>query len=388
VSTARASASVDVVVIGAGQAGLSAAYHLRRSAPELSTLVVDGEDGPGGAWRHRWDSLTMATVNHIADLPHMPQDPIDPSTPANRAVPAYFADFEHRNGLEVRRPVHVRSVRPEDPEAGTGSALLVDLAGPSDPSAPLAPPTPETVRTRAVVSATGTWTRPFVPYVPGANTFTGRQLRTVDYTRAEDLAGMRVGIVGGGISATGFLGELSPIATTRWYTRHEPVFREGDFRPEIEGREAIARVEQRVSKGLPPRSVVSVTGLILTPTLRAVRERGDLVPHPMFSRVVPDGVIEADGSRTGLDVLLWATGFRAALDHLAPLHLHGPGGGITMDDTQVAGDPRIHLVGYGTSASTIGANRAGRRAVRRLRYVLAPGPPPRGTSAPAPGISQ
>jgi cation diffusion facilitator CzcD-associated flavoprotein CzcO len=375
-----AATSFDVLVIGAGQAGLSAAYHLARSAPELSTLVVDGEDGPGGAWRHRWDSLTMATVNHIADLPHMPQDPIDPATPAKRAVPAYFAEFERRNHLEIRRPVHVRSVRPQDPDAGIAGALLVDLAGPANPSAPSDPSAPETIRTRAVINATGTWTRPFVPYVPGAGTFRGRQLRTVDYTRAQDFSGMRVGIVGGGISATGFLGELSPVADTRWYTRREPVFREGDFRPEIEGREAIARVEQRVSAGLPPRSVVSVTGLVLTPTLRAARDRGDLVRHPMFTRIVPDGVFEADGPRTRLDVLLWATGFRAALDHLAPLHLHGPGGGITMDDTQVAADPRIHLVGYGTSASTIGANRAGRRAVRRLRTLLAPDQEPPGPS--------
>src|SRR5699024_6003181 len=67
-----ATRTADVVVIGAGQAGLSAAYHLRHrgfrpasdpadGAP--SFLVLDAEHGPGGAWRHRWDSLTMATVN-------------------------------------------------------------------------------------------------------------------------------------------------------------------------------------------------------------------------------------------------------------------------------------------------------------------------------------
>lgn len=55
---------VDVVVIGAGQAGLSAAYHLRRRAfvpvgrarpGERTFVVLDAEDGPGGAWRHRWE---------------------------------------------------------------------------------------------------------------------------------------------------------------------------------------------------------------------------------------------------------------------------------------------------------------------------------------------
>ena len=67
--------------------------------------------------------------------------------------------------------------------------------------------------------------------------------------------------------------------------------------------------------------------------------------------------------------LLWCTGFRASLDHLAPLHLRAPGGGIVMDGTQVVADPRIQLVGYGPSASTIGANRAGREAVHNLRTL-------------------
>ena len=57
-------------------------------------------------------------------------------------------------------------------------------------------------------------------------------------------------------------------------------------------------------------------------------------------------------------------GFRAAVQHLAPLRLRAAGGGIRMDGTQVAGEPRLHLVGYGPSASTIGANRAGRTAAR------------------------
>jgi NAD(P)H-nitrite reductase large subunit len=90
----------------------------------------------------------------------------------------------------------------------------------------------------------------------------------------------------------------------------------------------------------------------------------------MFVKLVDDGVEWADGSREPADVILWATGWRAALDHLAPLHLRGPGGGIVMDRTRVVADPRIHLVGYGPSASTIGANRAGRSAARELTRLL------------------
>ena len=73
---------VDYVVVGGGLAGLAAAYHLRRrgfvglgpnddgaaGVPDDAPgtfVVLDAETAPGGAWQHRWDSLTMATVNHI-----------------------------------------------------------------------------------------------------------------------------------------------------------------------------------------------------------------------------------------------------------------------------------------------------------------------------------
>lgn len=86
----------------------------------------------------------------------------------------------------------------------------------------------------------------------------------------------------------------------------------------------------------------------------------------MFTRIEPGGVRLADGGFRAVDVIIWATGFRADIDHLAPLNLRGPGGGIVMDPPMVAGDPRIALVGYGPSASTVGANRAGRAAASRL----------------------
>jgi NAD(P)H-nitrite reductase large subunit len=93
----------------------------------------------------------------------------------------------------------------------------------------------------------------------------------------------------------------------------------------------------------------------------------------MFSEIFEEGVRWADGTVQQADVILWCTGFRSSLDHLAPLMLREPSGGITMTGrlaTQVAKDPRIHLVGHGPSASTIGANRAGAAAVSELLAFL------------------
>jgi hypothetical protein len=120
-------------------------------------------------------------------------------------------------------------------------------------------------------------------------------------------------------------------------------------------------------------SVVSVTGLPITPAIEAMRERGVLNRLPMFSEILEDGVRWEEGTVVHADVILWCTGFRSSLDHLAPLMLREAGGGITMSGrlaTQVANDPRIHLVGYGPSASTIGANRAGAAAASELMAFL------------------
>lgn len=288
----------------------------------------------------------MATVNGISDLPGIAKPEVDPAEPSSEFLTRYFGSYEAELGLSVLRPVKVRAVRRED----------------DDPAGRLRV---ETTRgdwtARAIINATGTWTRPFWPIYPGQSSFRGRQLHVADYVSAEEFRGKHV-VVGGGISAVGLLEEISRVTTTSWFTRREPVWRDAPF-DATAGHEAVALVEDRVRQGLPPQSVVSVTGLIWTPALRAARGRGALDREPMFTSIEPDGVRRADGSLRKADVILWATGFRAELEHLAPLHLRGPGGGIAMDGTRVAAEPRVHLVGYGPSSSTIGANRAGRAAV-------------------------
>ncbi len=331
----------DVVVLGAGQAGLSSAYFLRR-APGVDFVVLDHAPGPGGAWQFRWPSLTLGKTHRIHDLPGMPLGEADPDRPSAEVVGEYFAAYERAFDLPVLRPVHASAVR----EHGDGR-LRVETSG-------------GTWVTRGLINATGTWDRPFLPYYPGRETFLGRQLHTADYRGAAEFEGRRVVVVGGGTSAVQALLEIREVAASvLWVTRRPPVFREGPF-DESWGREAVARVEERVRRGLPPGSVISATGLPASPELLALERR------PMFERITPGGVVWPDGTEAAADVILWATGFRAALDHLAPLRLREPGGGIRMDGTRVAADPRIHLVGYGPSASTIGANRAGRTAVREL----------------------
>ena len=342
-----------MVVIGAGQAGLSAAYHLRRTGFRNGSgfVVLDHGKRPGGAWQYRWPSLRLGKVHGIHDLPGLAFGGADTNRPASEVVSDYFGRYERTFDLPVLRPVEVLDVHDE------GERLLVRSA--TDDWA-----------ARAVINATGTWDRPFWPRYPGQETFRGRQLHTADFQSAEEFRGKHVVVVGGGASGVQLLLEIAEVASgTTWVTRRPPEWFDHEFSPEY-GRAAVAKVDERVRAGLPPASVVSVTGLALTPEVKLGIERGILDRKPMFERITPSGIVWPDGTGQRADVILWATGFRAALDHLAPLRLRAPGGGIKMDGTRVVAEPRLHLVGYGPSASTIGANRAGRAAVNEIRRLL------------------
>jgi cation diffusion facilitator CzcD-associated flavoprotein CzcO len=348
-------APLESVVVGAGQAGLSASFHLARRG--IRHVVLDADDSPGGAWRHRWDSLTMADVHGVAELPDS-ESPAGPGR-ANTIVPAYFGDYERDHRLPVLRPVRVDRVEPADDD------LLLVRAGSRE------------WRTRTLVNATGTWSRPYLPFYPGAATFAGEQLHTHDYPGPEHFRGRRIVVVGGGASAVQFLGQLAlvvddPERDLVWVTRRPPVWRSEGFDREA-GTAAVALVEERVRRGLPPASVVSVTGLMLRPQEEAARRLGVYDRRlPMFASIEAAGVRWPDGAFHAADVILWATGFRPAVAHLAPLHLRSEQGGIQLDrfGTTAVADPRVQLVGYGPSASTIGANRAGRFAARGVAAWL------------------
>lgn len=372
---------VGVVVIGAGQAGLSSAYHLRRRGlePYSGFVVLDGNAAPGGAWLHRWPALTFDAAHALHDLPGLPLGTPDPQEPASSVVGRYYGAYEREFALPVIRPVSVLGVG-SAVEPRTGAA---PDGGPGDPrpdsrDAPLCVTTTGgTWLADVVISATGTWDRPYWPYYRGRDVFAGRQLHTHDYRSAAEFAGRRVLVVGGGTSAVQFMLQLHEAgAHPIWSTRRPPSFTHRPFDPEW-GRQVEAEVNARTSAGLPPASVVSVTGLSLTPQYRAGIDAGILVSRGPLAELREHSAVFADGTEEAVDVVLWATGFRPALDHLAPLHLREPGGGILMDGVHVRKEPRLLLVGYGASASTLGASRAGRAAataaLTRLRGIAAAG---------------
>ncbi|MER6097946.1 ArsO family NAD(P)H-dependent flavin-containing monooxygenase [Streptomyces sp. NPDC001728] len=350
------SKALDVVVIGGGQAGLAAGYHLRRLSG-LDFAVLDAQPTPGGAWQHTWDSLHLFSPTAYSSLPGRLMPPRQGKAyPDACHVVEYLTDYEQRYELPVHRPVRVHAVRRD------GDHLRVETdAG--------------TWRARAVVSATGTWSRPFLPSVPGRGVFQGRQLHTVEYRTPGEFAGTRIVVVGGGNSGAQVAADLAYGTDLTWVTQRPARFLADD----IDGRalfdHATARRRALDEGRADAGGVASLGDIVAVPPVREARDAGLLKAQPMFTRLTRTGVEWADGTRADADAIIWCTGFRPALAHLAPLGLRGSRGRIPTQGTEVVGEPRLHLLGYGdwtgpASATLVGVGRPAREAARNIEALL------------------
>ncbi|MBB5802022.1 cation diffusion facilitator CzcD-associated flavoprotein CzcO [Saccharothrix ecbatanensis] len=309
--------ALNVIVIGGGQAGLAAGYHLRRAGVDFT--ILDAQPEPGGAWLHGWDSLRLFSPARHSSLPGwpMPRFPHEGYPTADHVVD-YLASYEKRYELPVERSVRVRSVR--------------RVEGGYDVDGRFAD---------AVISATGTWWRPFIPAV--ARDLPGRHLHTVQYRNPQQLAGQRVVVVGGGNSGAQIAADLADHVDLTWITRRPPRY----LPDEIDGKALFGIATQW------PGGVGALGDIVAVPPVRDARDRGLLVARPMDRRLVADA-----------DTVIWCTGFRPALDHLAPLNLRDRNG-------HVHAGPRLHPLGYGdwtgpASATLIGVGPTARAAVAEL----------------------
>lgn len=350
-------------MIGAGQAGLSVSYYLKRLGlqPGVEFVVLDRGPGTGGAWQHRWEALRIGSAHRINDLPGMDElglsfETADRQQPAKTVVSDYYRQYEDYYELAVVRPASVNAVF----NRGTELVVAYDAGGQLGE-----------VVTDVVVNATGTWGSPFIPWYPGLDKFEGRLVHTTDYQSAEDFRGQSVAVVGGGTSAIGFLIELENVAGELTWVTRRPV----EFLDEVElsleaGASAVAQQDEAARSGRALPSIVSGTGVPRTRRIQSAITRGLLKERPMFSAIEPDGVRFEDGSFQKVDAILWATGFRPELRHLSPLKLREKAGGVTVGGGSSWKDPRIFFAGYGPQASTIGANRAGRQIARQVVALL------------------
>ncbi|MFN4278010.1 MAG: ArsO family NAD(P)H-dependent flavin-containing monooxygenase [Ferrovibrio sp.] len=342
----------DVIVIGAGQAGLAVAYYLRRTA--LNYLLLDAGEAAGGAWAHTWDSLRLFSPAAYSSLPgwQMPPSQFE-GYPSRKEVIDYLARYEQRYDVPISRNWKVKSVTRE------GDYLRVGRADGTSLNA------------RAVVSATGTWSAPFTPDYSGRNIFKGVQLHSAHYRNPQPFVDKRVLVVGGGNSGAQILAELSEVARTIWVTVKEPVF----LPDEIDGRILFERASARALGNADATANTTLGDIVMLPSVKKARDRGALTSARPFDRFTESGVVWKDGSASVVDAVLWCTGFRPATHHLKPLGLVEADGRIEVIDQQAKNEPRLWLAGYGNwtgaaSATLLGASRTARAFVPRLAKSL------------------
>lgn len=125
--------------------------------------------------------------------------------------------------------------------------------------------------------------------------------------------------------------------------------------------------------------VAALGDIVMIPTVKDARDRGVLTARPLFRSLTADGVAWADGTVEPADAIIWCTGFHPVLGHLASLRLPRVSGHLAVQGTRAAGEPRLHLVGYGdwtgpASATLIGVGRTARAAVHDVTESVATAP--------------
>ncbi|RKR07674.1 pyridine nucleotide-disulfide oxidoreductase [Kushneria sinocarnis] len=342
----RAIPSFDVVVIGGGQAGLACGYFLRRYA--LRFVILDGEQAGGGAWQHMWASLRTFSPARWSSLPGWRMPEQGSQWPHRDEVIDYLRHYEQRYQLPVKRPVTVHDVT-----AGPQRLHLATDHG--------------EIRARAVINATGSWHHPYIPAYPGQQEFRGRQWHTVDYDRPEPFRGRRVLVVGGGNSGAQLMAELATVAEVSWVTFEPPRFLPESVDGRVLFERASALWRARQSGEAAVETEYGLGDIVQTPAVHAALKQGRLGSVRPFRALTESGVIWPDGTEEAIDDVIWCTGFRPALNHLAGLGVQDDAGRVAVEGNRSSVEPRLWLVGHGNwtgfaSATLMGVMRSARQA--------------------------
>jgi putative flavoprotein involved in K+ transport len=179
---------LDVLVIGAGQAGLAVGHHVARRG--LRFLLIDGAPGIGHGWRTRWDSLRLFTRAEYSALPGMPFPASPGSYPGKDQVADYLEEYAARFDLPVMLSTRVEHVARTD-----GLFRVVTSQG--------------TLWARQVVVATGPFQQPRIPSVAGRFAAPVHQLHSSAYRSPTGLPDGPVLVVGAGNSGLQIALELA-----------------------------------------------------------------------------------------------------------------------------------------------------------------------------------
>jgi len=282
--------ALDVVVVGAGQAGLAIAWYLARQG--LRFLVLETAATLGQSWRSRWDSLTLFTPAQYDGLPGMPFPAPADTYPTKEPVADYLQAYADAFGLPVRLDARVTSL------SRSGDGFEVRTAD-------------ETFSARRVVVATGPFQVPFIPAAAGGLDSTVTQIHSADYRNPRALPDGHVLVVGGGNSGLQIAEELSASRRVDVSVGTNPPM----LPQRLLGRDLFWWLTRLGAMRVPAESRlgrrVQARGEFVIGTSRRTLTRAGVTFRPRLVGAEGRTVRFADGSTLDVGVVLWATGYRA-----------------------------------------------------------------------------
>lgn len=363
----------DLVIVGAGSAGLATAALLRRDG--LDPLVLEAGPEPGAAWRERYDRLRLHTPRLLSGLPGLRIPRRYGRWVRRDDLLAYFREYAESQGVEVRTGVRVGRIDP--------GWELDTSAGP--------------MRAKTVIVATGYNGAPFIPGWPGRDAFTCELIHSSQYRNPAPFRGRDVLVVGAGNSGAEIATDVAeggasrsslsvrtPPQIVRRATAGVPAQLIGiairhlppDWVDPISITQRRLSIPDLAAQGLPRPPHGIRTSFITTGTtpildvgiVGAVRS-GRVQIVAAVERFEGDDVVLADESRLTPDAVIAATGFRAGLESLVGhLDVLGPRGLPAKTDGEPV-LPGLWFVGF---TPTLGGQlREGSIAARKVAAAVA-----------------
>jgi putative flavoprotein involved in K+ transport len=301
-----------VIVVGAGQSGLAAARALRELG--MPAVILEAGDRAAGSWPCYYDSLRVFSPAAYSSMPGLAFPGPPDRYPHRDEVAAYLDHYAARLGVEIQTATRVETVQ----QSGREFVVFTHDG--------------RSVRASGIVAASGSFSNPYRPTLPGVGTFTGELSHVADYRAPAPYAGRRVIVVGAGDSAAQVANELARVATVTLASRH-PV----RFVPQrLGGHDIHYWLRETGFDTLPAEWLSKIAGgSVVTDSVGFERTlaEGSVDRRPVFTALDGDQVVWNDGVREHVDAIILATGYRPSLGFLrelgaldseaAPLHVGG-----------------------------------------------------------------
>jgi cation diffusion facilitator CzcD-associated flavoprotein CzcO len=375
----------QVVVVGAGPAGISAALALKDVG--VRSLLVDRAEQVGSSWRGRYDRLRLNTCRPFSHLPDRPFAKGTPMFPTRDQVIAHLDQHAREGGFDLELGTRVDRISRDD-----GHWVVETSTGARE-----AP---------QVVVATGYEHTPLIPGWAGREEFGGSLVHSSQYRNPEPYRGKRVLVVGPGCSGMEIAYDLAEGGASKvWLSVRTPpniLIRQGPggipgdmigvalLRTPTRFADAMARFGRKMDLGdmteyglpVPEEGVFSrmyrlgVAPAIVDKEIIEAIKAGRIEIVRGVESLDASGVALADGARVEPDAVVCATGYRRGLEPLVG-HL-----GV-LDERQMPratgpdpAAPGLRFIGFVPRPGQLGfsakqAKLAAKEIGRELRTVAA-----------------